>query len=51
MYLAAGQFIWRNDSLDAIVLDQDHFNSTDLGWQKITQSNVASLGGSLEYRL
>lgn len=42
MYLAAGQFIWRNDSLDAIVLDQDHFNSTNLGWQKIGQSNVGS---------
>lgn len=42
MYLIAGQYIWRNDSLDAIVLDQDHFNSTDLGWTRITESNVGS---------
>lgn len=45
MYLAAGQFIWRNDSLGHIVLDQDHFNSTDLGWQKITQSNTGNFSG------
>ncbi len=40
MYLSAGKFLWRNDSLNHIVLDQDHFNSTETGWTRINASNT-----------
>lgn len=43
MYLSAGKHIWRNDSLDHIALDQDHFNSTNTGWQRIDETNTHSM--------
>ncbi len=46
MYLAAGTYIWRNDSLNHIVLDQDHYNSTDLGWARINESNTGGFLGN-----
>jgi len=47
MYLAAGRYIWRNDSLAAIPLLKNN-DSTSIGWEQLVNSggvgNVSALG-------
>ncbi|MFT4968325.1 MAG: hypothetical protein ACI9O4_000053 [Chitinophagales bacterium] len=38
MYLPAGRYIWKNDSLDAIPLINDEYNALGQGWTRINES-------------
>lgn len=49
MYLTAGRYIWRNQALNAIVLDGDEYNPDTINWERIDISNTGSpfTGGSI----
>ncbi|MEZ4978419.1 MAG: T9SS type A sorting domain-containing protein [Chitinophagales bacterium] len=49
MYLAAGNYIWRNDSLDAIPLLDDEYNAISLGWERLNASNSSNFFISTNY--
>jgi hypothetical protein len=49
MYLTAGSYIWRNDSLDAIPLINDEYNAISLGWERIDQSSTITPLSSTNY--
>lgn len=48
MYLCAGKLIWRNDSLGAIAVTGNEYNTTAQGWKKLNQTNTG-IGPSALY--
>lgn len=45
LYLAARNRIWRNDSMSAIALNNDKYNTISTGWTNITQSAIGIQDG------
>ncbi|MGB1248107.1 MAG: T9SS type A sorting domain-containing protein [Chitinophagales bacterium] len=46
MYLAGGQYIWKNDSLADIPLVGEEYNALSMGWTRIDESDVSSVFGA-----
>lgn len=49
MYLAAGRYIWRNDSLADIPLLNDEYNAISQGWDRIDESSTNTQIGGINY--
>ncbi|MBL6876470.1 MAG: T9SS type A sorting domain-containing protein [Chitinophagales bacterium] len=49
MYLPAGSFIWKNDSLDDIPLLNDEYNDISTGWTRLNESSTNTLFGTSNY--
>lgn len=49
MYLPAGTFIWKNDSLDDIPLLNDEYNDISTGWTRLNESSTNTLFGTSNY--
>ena len=49
MYLAAGRYIWRNDSLADIPLLNDEYNAISQGWEQIDESTTNTQFGGINY--
>ena len=50
MYLPAGRYIWKNDSLDVIPLINDEYNALGQGWTRINESiSNAGISGTPNY--
>lgn len=49
MYMPAGRYIWRNDSLASIPLLGDEYTSTNIGWQRINESYTSGIGFSTPF--
>ncbi len=46
MYLCAGKSIWRNDSLNAIVMNGDEYGLISQGWNKLNGTTTGGLSNS-----
>jgi len=46
MYLCAGKSIWRNDSLNAIVMNGDEYGLISQGWTKLNGTTTGGLSSS-----
>ncbi|MCB9226297.1 MAG: T9SS type A sorting domain-containing protein [Chitinophagales bacterium] len=49
MYMTAGRYLWRNDSLSSIPILGDEYTSTSIGWQRIDESYTTGIGFSTPF--